>query len=185
VQLFRYADDAVICCQYEEDAQRLREVLPKRLEQFKLQLNEDKTKMVSFDKMKARKGITQGTFDFLGFTFYYGKSRAGKIIPKLRTKPKAISSKLKKVTAWFKEIRNRKPLKEIWKIFCSKLRGHVQYYGVSHNLQSVEKFLYESTRIAFKWLNRRSQRTSFTWDKFDLFMEKNPLPQAKIVHLLF
>lgn len=185
VQLFRYADDAVICCQYEEDAQRLREVLPKRLEQFKLQLNEDKTKMVSFDKMKAREGITQGTFDFLGFTFYYGKSRAGKIIPKLRTKPKAISSKLKKVTAWFKEIRNRKPLREIWKIFCSKQRGHVQYYGVSHNLQSVEKFLYESTRIAFKWLNRRSQRASFTWDKFNLFMEKNPLPKAKIVHLLF
>jgi len=185
VQLFRYADDAVICCQYEEDAQRLREIMPKHLEDFKLHLNEDKTKMVAFDKKKTENGIIQGTFDFLGFTFYYGKSRAGKIIPKLKTKPKAINSKLKKVAAWFKEIRNKISMKEIWKIFCSKQRGHIQYYGVSHNLQSVEKFLYESTRIAFKWLNRRSQRKSFTWEKFKLFIQKKPLPKAKIVHLLF
>src|SRR5438552_582124 len=96
VQLFRYADDAVICCQYEEDAIRIREVLPKRLGRYKLQLNEEKTKMVNFDKQKAVKGIIQDTFDFLGFTFYYGKSRFGKIVPKLKTKPKAINSKLKK-----------------------------------------------------------------------------------------
>lgn len=185
IQLFRYADDAVICCQYEEDAIRLREVLPKRLERFQLQLNEEKTKMVNFDKQKAIKGIIQGTFDFLGFTFYYGKSRLGKIVPKLKTKPKAISSKLKKITRWFKEIRNQMSLKEIWKTFCAKQRGHVQYYGVSHNIKAVEKFLYESTMIAYKWLNRRSQRKSFTWEKFEMFLEKNPLPQARIVHRLF
>ena len=185
VQLFRYADDAVICCQYEEDAVRIREVLPKRLARFNLQLNEEKTKMVNFDKMKATQGILQDTFDFLGFTFYYGKTRFGKITPKLKTKPKAISSKLKKVTLWFKEIKNRRSLKEIWKTFCAKLRGHIQYYGVSHNTKYVEKFLYESRKIAFKWLNRRSQRTSFTWEKFEKFLEKNPLPQAKVVHRLF
>ena len=185
VQLFRYADDAVICCQHEEDAIRLREVLPKRLERFHLQLNEEKTKMVNFDKERAAKGIVQGTFDFLGFTFYYGKTRFGKIVPKLKTKPKAMNSKLKKVTSWFKEIRNQKTLKEIWKTFCAKQRGHIQYYGVSHNIKMVEKFLYESTRIAFKWLNRRSQRMSFTWEKFEKFLEKNPLPQARVVHRLF
>lgn len=185
VRLFRYADDAIICCQHEEDAIRLRDVLPKRLGRFQLQLNEEKTKIVNFDKQKAIKGIAQETFDFLGFTFYYGKTRFGKIVPKLKTKPKAINSKLKKVTQWFKEIRNRVSLNEIWKMFCAKLRGHVQYYGVSHNIQAVEKFLYESTRIAYKWLNRRSQRKSFTWEKFKKFLEKNPLPQAKIIHRLF
>jgi group II intron reverse transcriptase/maturase len=185
VQIFRYADDAVICCQYEEDALRLREILPKRLGQFKLQLNEEKTKLVEFDKTKASQGIDQGTFDFLGFTFYFGKSRAGRIIPKLKTKAKAINSKLKKVAVWFKQIRNELPLKQIWKTFCAKLRGHIQYYGVSHNIRSVEKFLHETTRIAFKWLNRRSQRNSFTWEKFELFMQKNPLPKGKIVHSLF
>lgn len=185
VQLFRYADDAVICCQFEEDAEIHREILPKHLAEFKLQLNEEKTKLISFDKNKARMGHTQGFFDFLGFTFYFGKSRAGKIVPKLKTRAKSINSKLKKVTAWFKQNRNKMPLREIWKTFCSKLRGHVQYYGVSHNLQCVEKFLHESTRIAFKWINRRSQRKSFCWEKFELFLEKFPLPKAKIMHRLF
>jgi RNA-directed DNA polymerase len=185
VELFRYADDAVICCQYEEDALRIREVLPKRLARFNLQLNEEKTKMVNFDKKKATQGIMQDTFDFLGFTFYYGKTRFGKITPKLKTKPKAMSSKLKKVKLWFKGIRNQMSLKEIWNIFCAKLRGHVQYYGVSHNIKCVEKFLYEARKIAFKWLNRRSQRISFTWKKFEKFLEKYPLPQAKIIHRLF
>ena len=78
VQLFRYADDAVICCKYEEDAVRIREVLPKRLARFNLQLNEEKTKMVNFDKKKAIQGIVEDTFDFLGFTFYYGKQGSGK-----------------------------------------------------------------------------------------------------------
>jgi hypothetical protein len=140
---------------------------------------------VSFDKEKAKEGITQGIFDFLGFTFYFGKSRAGRIVPKLKTRAKAMNSKLKKVTEWFKQIRNKMPLKEIWKRFCSKLRGHVQYYGVSHNIQKVEKFLHESTRIAFKWLNRRSQRKSFTWEKMEKFIEKHPLPPVKIAHRLF
>jgi RNA-directed DNA polymerase len=185
VTLFRYADDAVICCEHEYDAVRIREVLTKRLNRFNLQLNEDKTKMVCFDKEKAKKGITQETFDFLGFKFYYGKSRFGKIIPKLKTKPKAMNSKLKKMTVWFKEIRNQLPTKEIWKIFCAKLRGHIQYYGVSHNMESVEKYVHEARKIAFKWLNRRSQRTSFTWEKFERFIGRFPLPQVRIMHRLF
>jgi hypothetical protein len=185
VQLFRYADDAVICCQSEEDASRLRELMPKHLESFKLQLNEEKTKLVGFDKIRASMGEIQGTFDFLGFTFYFGKSRAGRIVPKLKTRAKTMNAKLKKVTTWFKQHRNEKTLKEIWKTVCAKLRGHIQYYGVSHNMRYVEKFLYESIRIAFKWLNRRSQRKSFTWEKFELFLEKYPPPRAKIVHRLF
>ena len=75
---------------------------------------------------------------------------------KLKTKAKTIRAKLKKVSEWIKEARSRKPLKEIWKTFTAKLRGHVNYYGVSHNAKSVEKFLREAKKIVFKWLNRRS-----------------------------
>lgn len=185
VELFRYADDAVICCELEEDALKIRKTLPKRLEKFKLQLNEDKTKLVSFDKRKASQGIEQETFDFLGFTFYLGKSIRGKTVTKLKTKPKSMRTKLNRVTKWFKEIRNQMPLIEIWKRFCAKLRGHIQYYGVSHNLLSVEKFLYEARKIAFKWLNRRSQRKSFTWEQFEKFLKNFPMPKARIVHRLF
>jgi hypothetical protein len=97
VELFRYADDAIICCQYEKDARKIKDTLGKRLEKFKLQLNEDKTKLVSFDKVAMAQGIEQGTFDFLGFTFYLGKSKTGRIISKLKTRSKTLRSKFKKV----------------------------------------------------------------------------------------
>jgi RNA-directed DNA polymerase len=185
VELFRYADDAVICCQYDEDAQRIRKTLAKRLEKYKLQLNEEKTKLVVFDKKAAAQGIKQGTFDFLGFTFYWGKARSGRIIPKLKTRAKTMKTKLKKVNEWIRQVRNQKPLKELWKIFKVKLRGHVQYYGVSHNDAQVETFLFSAVRIVFKWLNRRSQRKSFTWEQFQLYIAVDPLPKAKVVHKLF
>lgn len=185
VALFRYADDCVICCQYEGDALRIKTALAKRLGKFKLEMNEEKTKLVRFNKTQARCGIKQETFDFLGFTFYWGNSRGGFIIPKLKTKAKAMKSKLNSMTKWFKEIRHEKKLKEIWKIFQAKLRGHVQYYGVSHNSASVQSFIFKSTKIAFKWINRRSQRKSFSWEKFNLFINKHPLPKAHVAHSLF
>jgi len=125
--LIRYADDGVVCCEYEADALRIRQSPGKRLEKLKLHLNEDKTK-------------------------------------------------LKRVNEWAKQIRHEKPMKEIWKIFKTKLRGYVQYYGVSHNIEKVNTILYWATKIMFKWLNRRSQRKSFTWEKFRLFMRADPLP---------
>lgn len=185
VSLFRYADDAVICCQYKTDATRIKEALGKRLAKFKLQLNEEKTKLVSFDKEAARQGVKQDTFDFLGFTFYLGKSRAGRIMPKLMTKAKSMRTKLNRVTEWIKKERSKSPLKVIWKTFQSKMRGHIQYYYVSFNKDKVEQFVYMATRIVFKWLNRRSQKKSFTWEKFNKFMELNPLPEVKLKHALF
>jgi len=185
VRLFRYADDAIICCQYVEDARRIMKALPKRLEKFKLQLNEEKTKLVSFDKKLAAKGVEQGTFDFLGFTFYIAKSQKGRKIPKVRTKAKTMRAKLKNVTAWAKKERNKHPLKKLWKIFVAKVRGHVQYYGVSHNTKRVRTFVSQAVKIMFKWLNRRSQRKSFTWEEFNLFMQANPLPPVRVVHCLF
>ena len=185
VELFRYADDGVICCQYEADAERIRQSLGKRLEKFKLQLNEEKTKLVSFDKKGATQGVRQGTFDFLGFTFYWGNSRTGRIIPKLKTRAKTLGTKLKKMNEWAKQIRNEKPLKEIWKILKAKVRGHVQYYGVSHNADGVRQFIQGTKRIMFKWLNRRSQRKSFTWEKYWLFIAAHPLPEGRIIHRMF
>ena len=112
-------------------------------------------------------------------------SRSGVILPKLKTNGKRYRSKLNKVKDWARQIRNKKALRTIWKTFCSKLRGHVQYYGVSFNLKGIRNFLRESKKIMFKWLNRRSQRKSFDWKQFELFMSKFPLPDADIRHRLF
>jgi len=185
VELFRYADDAVICCEYARDAMRIKEALGKRLAKYHLKLNEDKTKLVKFSKAGEINGEKQESFDFLGFTFYWGKTIRGKVIPKVKTSGKRLRSKLNKVNDWAREIRSQKPQGEIWKIFCAKLQGHVQYYGVSFNGKSVSKFLYAAERILFKWLNRRSQRKSLDWDKFRRYTARHPLPQVKIYCRLF
>ena len=94
-------------------------------------------------------------------------------------------TKLNKVTEWVKKIKDRIPLKQIWKTFTAKLRGHINYYGISHNGENVSKFLYEAKKIVFKWLNRRSQRKSFTWEEFGKYAKAHPLPIVKIIHRLF
>lgn len=185
IRAFRYADDLVVCFRYQKDANRVKEVLGKRLEKYKLKLNEDKTKMVSFSKSGMEQGIKQEAFNFLGFTFYLGRSKRGNVIPKLKTEGKRFRSKLKKVNDWAKKMRNKAPLKIIWKAFCNKLRGHAQYYGVSFNSTHVASFLFRAVRIMFKWLNRRSQRRSFNWESFELFMERHPVPPVKVYHKLF
>lgn len=186
VKLFRYCDDAVICCENESDAQRIRQALSNRLAKYKLKLNEEKTKLVSFSKRKYQRGEKQGTFDFLGFTFYLGKSRSGiTLLAKVKSSGKRMRSKLKSLNAWCKAIRNKYKLQEIWKRLGVMLQGYYRYYGVSFNTPSLRTFEYRVLRILFKWLNRRSQRKSFSWDKFRLFINRNPLPRIKVYHALF
>lgn len=185
VDTFRYCDDMVVCCQYQQDAEHVKKALAKRLARYKLKMNEDKTHYVGFSKILYRQGKSQGTFDFLGFKFYLGRSRNGVVIPKVRTSGSRIRSKLKKVNQWAKEIRNKYRLKQIWEMFCVKLQGHIRYYGVSFNDRGVNLFLDKAKILMFKWLNRRSQKRSFDWEKFNLFLLRNPLPKVKIYHKLF
>lgn len=185
VELFRYCDDGIICCQYEKDAYRIKVALAKRLAKYKLKLNEDKTKLVSFSKLAYNRGIKQQAFDFLGFTFYLGKSRKGVTIPKVKTSGKRMRSKLKRVNEWARKVRSQYRLMQIWEMFCTKLKGHIGYYGVSFNVDRTDVFLDDATKILFRWLNRRSQKKSFDWCRFNLFLQKYPLPKARVVHPLY
>jgi RNA-directed DNA polymerase len=186
VFMYRYADDIVICCELEYDAQRLLKGLKNRLEKFGLKLNEDKTKLVSFDRKGFSKSIRQGTFDFLGFTFYIGRSQGKQVpIPKLKTSRKRITAKLKRVSEWIKKNRNAGRLPQLWDTFRRKLAGHVQYYGISQNTWHVGSFLTQATKIFFKWINRRSQRRSINWSDFNIFVKANPLPKVRVVFSLF
>lgn len=185
VQMFRYADDLVIACRVESDANRIKEALGNRLAKYGLTMNEDKTKLVAFSRRRYAQGIKQGAFDFLGFTFYIGRSRKGRPLVKLKTSGKRMRSKLKKVNHWAREMRNRYELREFWKRYAAAVRGHIQYYGVSHNTKAVSKFVNESKRIVFKWLNRRSQKQSFNWEQFNLLIKQYGLPPVVIKHRLF
>lgn len=183
--MFRYADDLVICCQLASDAERVLTALGKRLSKFGLKLNEDKTRLVPFSKARQKRGETQGSFDFLGFTFFLGASRKGFTIPKVRTCRKRMRSKLRRVTEWAKANRSRLRLRDLWAVFTAKIRGHIEYYAVSHNFGNVKRFVYSATRILLKWLNRRGGKRQMNWEKFNRFMDAFPLPKIRIRHPLF
>ncbi len=185
VKLIIYADDLVICCQYQKDALRVKAALNRRLQKYGLKMNEEKTKLVPFSKRKQKLGEDQGTFDFLGFTFYFGKARKGFYVVKAKTNGKRFRAKLKKVNEWARSIRNKLSMNQLMKTAAAKLRGHVQYYGVSHNYRAVEVFVHKTEHILFKWLNRRSQRKSFNWEQFQEFLIRINFPGAKICHKLY
>ena len=185
VALFRYADDIIICCDDASDAERIKAALNGRLSKYSLELNLEKTKMVAFDKRAFQSGIRQGTFDFLGFSFFLARSRKGKVTVKLKTSQKRMRSKIAKVKVWMKENRHSLRLKSLWLLFTAKLAGHARYFGVSFNSANVSKFLCEARRIFFKWINRRSQKKSISWENFGLFTKLYPLPAVKVYHPLF
>lgn len=185
VALFRYCDDLVICCRYESDAVRVHKALGLRLSKFGLKLNEEKTRVARFSKRRQENGEAQESFDFLGFTFYLSKSRRGTILPKLKTTKKRLKRKLKNIKEWVQLNRSKMRLPDLWVIFCSKLQGHIAYYGVSFNQKNVGSFIHKSKCLVFKWLNRRGGKKKMSWEKFQLFFTRYPLPSNKVYHPLF
>lgn len=169
--LIRYADDFVATFQYRYEAEVFRKRLEERLKKYGLELAEEKTRILEFGRFAApnRKRKGQGkpeTFDFLGFTFYCGTDRKKRFFRcKVKTSKKKLRSKIRAMKEWIKENRTE-PLKWIFKRINAKLRGHYQYYAVTDNYKEVYRY-YECTRnLLFRWLNRRSQKLSYTWETF-------------------
>ena len=176
------ATHLVICCATSRDAERIQTAIAKRLDKFKLKLNQEKTRIIQFDR-KDRLG--SGAFDFLGFTFYLGLTKRRAVIPKLKTSGKRIRGKLKRVNQWCRRYRNQEKMLSLWTRFCNKLRGHIQYYAVSFNGPAVHYFVRQSCYIFLRWMNRRSQRKSMSYEKFKQFMYAVKLPPIRICHRLF
>jgi len=187
--LARYADDFVCMIQYQDDARHIERALRERFARFDLELHPEKTRVSSFGRYERenakRRGCRAHTFDFLGFTHFCGTSRRGRFIVGRRTSRKKFRAKCKELNLWLKHVRNRLPVKVWWPILAAKLRGHYQYYGVSGNMPSINRYYRLVLRLAFKWLNRRSQRRSFNWESFNAYLEHYPLPRPRIVHNLY
>jgi RNA-directed DNA polymerase len=183
IKSYRYADDQVICCSRKSDAIKVLEALKSRLNKFGLQLNAKKTKVINFNKRKFPR-VRQDTFDYLGFTFYIRRSMKGHTHVAIKTSRVRLCSKLKNVKHWCKTSRSKCRLRPLWDKFRIKLRGHIQYYGVTFNSDGVNRFVCHATGIFFKWINRRSQRRSLNWEQFEMFRKAFPLPAAKICHHL-
>ncbi len=187
--LVRYADDFACMVQYQDDAQDMLQALRERFARFDLALHPEKTRVISFGRYERQNAQRQkrraNTFDFLGFTHYCGTSRRGKFIVGRQTSRKKFRKKCQELRTWLKAVRNAHPVKEWWPVLTAKLLGHYQYYGVSGNMRGVTRFYRLTLRLALKWLNRRSQRKSFSWAGFFAYLGHYPLPQPRIVHNLY
>jgi group II intron reverse transcriptase/maturase len=179
-----YADDFVATFQYKDDATRFLEAVRERFALFGLELAPDKTRLVEFgrfaeDNRKKRGEKRPETFDFLGFTHYCSKSKEGWFRVKRKTARKKYRQKLKEMTLWIKRNRHL-PLKDLIDTLNLKLRGHYQYYGITDNSKSIGSFLLETRKMLFKWLNRRSQKRSYTWEGFAELLKTIPLAAPRI-----
>jgi len=188
-RLVRYADDFIVSFQYSNEAEAFAESLKHRLNKFGLKIAESKSKVIEFGRFawyKARRENRKvATFDFLGFTHFCDKTRKGKFKLGRKTARTRFRQKINEMNKWLRNVRNLVELKEWWKVLRIKLLGHFRYYGISGNMRALSEFNFLTRKLAYKWINRRSQKKSFNYVQYDHFMKYNPLPIPKIYHPAF
>ena len=178
----RYADDILLAFSSYEDACRVMRVLAKRFARFGLRLHPDKTPLVRFERPRPwRDEAKPETFNLLGFTHYWGKSRKGKWVVKRRTARDRFARVIRHFHQWCRANRHI-PVAKQYKILSKKLEGHDAYYGITHNSEMLEKLRHEVRRVWRYWLNRRSQRARMPWKRFKLLLKRYPLPRGRVVH---
>jgi RNA-directed DNA polymerase len=178
--LIRYADDFVAGFENEREASQFYKALGKRLEKYGLELAPDKTRVMTF-KRTDKSGANR--FDFLGFEFHWGRDRAGKDYLRRRTSRKKLRSSLHNFTEWCKENRSL-PTGELFTRLNRKLRGYYNYYAITGNTAGIQEFHEKAIKILHKWLNRRSQRRSYTWQGFIEVLRHFKVLRPRIIHRL-
>jgi RNA-directed DNA polymerase len=174
-EMVRYADDIVFVFSDEETARNIIPVLNLRLNEAGLKLNLEKTRVIPFSSTKPK-----GTVKFLGFELYWGRNGRKQKTLKLKTAPERLHRSMQSFKEWIKLYRNRLKLTKLWDMAASKLRGHYEYFGVVFNQGKLQHYYWVCTQALFKWLNRRSQKRSMTWEKFLRRLEFNPLPRPPL-----
>lgn len=179
-KLFRFADDFVVICKEKDDAERIFQAMHGRFQKFGLAIHPVKSRLTDFRRSSEGKG---GSFDFLGFTFYWGMSRNKKRLVRVKTAGDRFSRTMRRLNILCSEIRHW-PIKDQQARLNRALRGHYNYYGVSFNQRGVWTIRYFCTRIWRKWLDRRSQKRHMKWAKFKRILETHQLVYpSRIVEL--
>ena len=181
--LTRFADDFVIGCALEADARRIMAVLPKRFARFGLRIHPEKTVMITFRKPRPHTGSGDGngTFDFLGVTHYWTRSRQGHWVIKRKTAGKRLRRTVRSLWRWCRANRHR-PMTDQYRMLSHKLRGHFQYYGIRGNSRAIAAVRYHAENAWRYWLSRRSHKSAISWEKFQKLKKVFGLPIPKIVH---
>jgi group II intron reverse transcriptase/maturase len=188
-RLIRYCDDFVVSFENEADALIFMDSLQRRLEKFGLEVSPSKTRIIKFGKRAWQIAMIHGqkvaSFNFLGFTHYCAKSRRGKFIMGHRTSKENLNRKLKEIKVWLKEVYCAQPLKDWWEILKVKIAGHFNYFGIRGNSRCTQQFYKQIVRLAYKWINRRSQKKSMNWEELGRYLQLNPLPKPRICYSLY
>ena len=182
--LVRYADDATLVFEKEEDARRVLDVLPKRFGKYGLGLHPEKTRLVDFRRPRGPKKGPGHSFNLLGFTHFWGKSRKGRWVVKRRTAKDRFSRALKRVGLWCRRNRHLSVAVQ-QRALNRKLRGHYAYYGVTGNARALNRFIREVERLWRKWLSRRSRAARLNWETFRRLLARYPLETPRIVHSIY
>ena len=186
--LVRYADDFVIVFENESDARRVMAVLGKRFGKYGLALHPEKTQLIDYRRPRGSSpgggGGKPPTFDFLGLTFYWGKSRAGYPVVKRKTARGRLTRSIRRVSEWCKRHRHA-PVADQHRYLSEVLRGHYSYFGITGNGRSLSAFRYYVGWIWHYWLRRRSQRKSLTWARFARLRKRYQLLPVKVVHSIY
>jgi RNA-directed DNA polymerase len=187
--LLRYADDFVMGFTCEEDAWRVLEVLPKRFAKYGLTLHPDKTRLVPFQRPSQPPGSggagpRPGTFDLLGFTHHWGRSRRGVWVVQRRTAANRFSRVVKKIAQWCRFHRHQ-PIAAQHQALSQKLQGHDAYYGLTGNSRMLDRLRRVVERVWRLWLSRRGSGPPMAWDRFKQLLGRYPLPAARIVHSVY
>lgn len=184
--MIRFADDVIMGFSRKEEALKVMEVLPKRLMKYGLELHSKKTRLVRF-KRKNEKGVDKddndksGTFNFLGFTHYWGISRKGNQTVKRKTQKERYARALRNIKQWCKRNRHE-PISVQAKELSKKVIGHYGYYGITNNIRQLRKFHDATEWIWYKWLRRRSRNKGIKYESFKAILRAYPLPKPRIVH---
>jgi group II intron reverse transcriptase/maturase len=181
--LIRYADDFVIGFRDHRDAQRVMDVVPKRFGKYGLTVHPTKTKLVPFrppssTDRKDSPADRPGTFDLLGFTHYWARSRRGYWVVKLKTASDRFSRAVRSIDSWCRDHRHWS-LSEQQQRLNEKLRGHYAYYGVTGNSETLSRFRWEVERQWRRWLDRRNRERSMTWNVFQRLLQRYPLAPVR------
>lgn len=181
---FRFADDFLACFQYKSDAESFKNRLNDRLEGFNLEVAPEKTRCIEFGRFARedarKKGQKPKEFTFLGFTHYCGKTKKGYFKVKRRTSRKKFIQSINKFTEWARE--GRCFLSKVEMLRGAKIRviGHLNYYAITDNSEKCNSYVHHVTRILLKWLNRKSQRKSYTWEGYLQVLEWAGWPKPNI-----
>jgi group II intron reverse transcriptase/maturase len=179
-KLIRFADDFVILLTDRKDAYRVRAVLEKRFGKYGLALHAEKTRLVGFHRPGGNRRKPK-TFDFLGFTHYWGRSRKCSWVVQRKTMRKKLKAAVRKVYLWCKKHRHE-PVSEQWQALCRKMKGHYGFYGITFNTRGLKRYYEQVKRAWRKWLNRRSRQKDMDWERFNRLLKRYPLPKPRIVH---